>query len=149
MKLYPVFFFLTIILNHNALKAQNLENYTWKNRILVINSSSIENPTFTKQNKALEKYSAEMAERKLMIFSVINKRVIITDFTKKAETHKKMDLNKSLSAMLDDSADFEVLLIGLDGGIKLKKKHPITAEHLFEVIDAMPMRQSEMRRKKQ
>jgi len=36
-----------------------------------------------------------------------------------------------------------VVLIGKDGGEKLRSAQPITAERLFATIDAMPMRQSE------
>ena len=41
---------------------------------------------------------------------------------------------------------FAVLLIGKDGGVKLRSARPLDAETLFETIDAMPMRQAEMRR---
>ena len=38
---------------------------------------------------------------------------------------------------------FGVVLIGKDGGVKLRSGVPIAAGQLEEVIDAMPMRQSE------
>ncbi len=41
---------------------------------------------------------------------------------------------------------FAVLLIGKDGGVKLRSAAPLAAGTLFETIDAMPMRQAEMRR---
>ena len=41
---------------------------------------------------------------------------------------------------------FVVLLIGKDGGVKLRSAGPLAAGTLFETIDAMPMRQAEMRR---
>ena len=41
---------------------------------------------------------------------------------------------------------FAVLLIGKDGGVKLRSAVPLTTTTLFETIDAMPMRQAEMRR---
>ncbi len=42
---------------------------------------------------------------------------------------------------------FAVLLIGKDGGVKLRSAEPVRPERLFATIDAMPMRQDEMRRR--
>lgn len=36
-----------------------------------------------------------------------------------------------------------VLLIGLDGEVKLRQSHAATNEQLFSLIDAMPMRRAE------
>jgi hypothetical protein len=41
--------------------------------------------------------------------------------------------------------DFTVILLGKDGGEKLRSRHPISLETLRSTIDAMPMRQDEMR----
>ena len=41
---------------------------------------------------------------------------------------------------------FAMILIGKDGGEKLRSADPIPAERLFATIDAMPMRRDEMRR---
>jgi len=46
---------------------------------------------------------------------------------------------------IDENKYYENLLIGKDGGVKLKSDAPISNEKLFETIDAMPMRQREMR----
>ena len=40
---------------------------------------------------------------------------------------------------------FVLILIGKDGGEKMRKEQPIQAATLFSTIDAMPMRQAEMR----
>ena len=40
--------------------------------------------------------------------------------------------------------DFQIILIGKDGEIKLRRPHPITAEDLNRQIDRMPMRRREM-----
>ena len=44
------------------------------------------------------------------------------------------------------SLPFTVILVGKDGGNKLKSYTPIGLTKLFDTIDAMPMRQSEMKR---
>ena len=43
------------------------------------------------------------------------------------------------------TGDFAVLLIGKDGGVKLRSDVPLTADRIFATIDSMPMRQREMR----
>jgi hypothetical protein len=44
--------------------------------------------------------------------------------------------------------EFEVILIGKDGTVKLRSKAAVSTSALFQLIDAMPMRQEEMREKK-
>ena len=45
--------------------------------------------------------------------------------------------------------EFEVFLLGLDGGIKLRQQEIVKTEKLFSLIDGMPMRKAEIRRKDQ
>ena len=42
---------------------------------------------------------------------------------------------------------FQLILIGLDGGVKLRKTKYITAGEIFSVIDGMYMRRKEIERK--
>ena len=44
--------------------------------------------------------------------------------------------------------DFLVILLGKDGGEKIRSNKPVTLEMLTEIIDAMPMRQDEMKQQK-
>jgi hypothetical protein len=52
---------------------------------------------------------------------------------------------KGIKPMLNANEAFEIILIGLDGGIKLRKNDIVSREELFSIIDAMPMRRNEMR----
>ena len=47
---------------------------------------------------------------------------------------------------IDTAASFTFLLIGKDGGEKLRSATLVTAEKLFAIIDAMPMRKAEMKK---
>lgn len=40
-------------------------------------------------------------------------------------------------------AQFRVILVGKDGGVKLSSPSPVTAATLFSLVDAMPMRRQE------
>jgi len=44
---------------------------------------------------------------------------------------------------------FSIMLIGLDSGIKLQKNELLRSKALFDKIDSMPMRQSELRNKEE
>ena len=58
------------------------------------------------------------------------------------------NLSYELSFVLNEKEDFEVILIGLDGGIKLQRTKILTKEDLFKITDSMPMRRDELTRKK-
>ena len=47
-----------------------------------------------------------------------------------------------------DLDTFGVWLVGKDGGTKLSETKPVTTEKFFSLIDAMPMRRAEMRRRR-
>jgi hypothetical protein len=44
---------------------------------------------------------------------------------------------------------FMLILLGKDGGIKLKRNDRVKLEEIFSLIDSMPMRKDEMRQKGQ
>jgi hypothetical protein len=45
------------------------------------------------------------------------------------------------------SAAFSVVLIGKDGGEKLRRSTPLAPADLFAIVDVMPMRQAEMKKR--
>ena len=44
---------------------------------------------------------------------------------------------------------FALILLGKDGGIKLKRNDRVKLDEIFALIDSMPMRKDEMRQKGQ
>jgi hypothetical protein len=46
-----------------------------------------------------------------------------------------------------DKLQFAVILIGKDGYEKFRSNKPVSVEQLFSIIDAMPMRRSEMNKR--
>lgn len=75
-------------------------------------------PALIHQRTLVDAARAGMAERDLVLIEIIGKR-----------------------------PHFEAVLVGKDGGEKLHSATPITAERLFETIDAMPMRRQELRQR--
>ncbi|MCR9203572.1 MAG: DUF4174 domain-containing protein [Halobacteriovoraceae bacterium] len=43
--------------------------------------------------------------------------------------------------------DDQFLLIGLDGGVKARSNNPFERKEIYGLIDSMPMRQSELKKK--
>jgi hypothetical protein len=80
------------------------------------------------QLSLLKQDSIGMAERDLVIITV----------EKEAE-YKKYNVAPN---------QFTLLLIGKDGGEKLRSTKPVEVETIFRLIDSMPMRQAEMSNKK-
>lgn len=49
---------------------------------------------------------------------------------------------------IDPTKNFTFILVGRDGGEKFRSNKFVTADQLFALIDAMPMRKNEMRKSK-
>ena len=132
--------FIVIIAFFTSLSmySQELQDYKWKNRIILIISSSEKSEIFNKQINALEEDHTALEERKLILFKILPSKFKIN------LEEWKQDSNL-YDAYNPDKEDFKIILIGLDGGIKLNKDSFKSRSELFALIDGMPMRQAELR----
>tara|TARA_R100000655_G_scaffold50812_2_gene88419 strand:+ start:997 stop:1275 length:279 start_codon:yes stop_codon:yes gene_type:complete len=89
--------------------------------------------------------SNKLSERKLVVIQATKDRYKII-FPENSEW-----VSSSLKDVLNISTktEFEVFLLGLDGGIKLRQQEILQTEKLFSLIDGMPMRKAEIRREDQ
>lgn len=131
------------LLSSQLIISQNPSNLKWENRIVIVFTNSENSEKFLAQKNELIPEIKGFEERKLkLIHSTPEKFMqslpIASEWIEDAGIYKQM---------LDKEADFEVILIGLDGGIKLRQKEILESNHLFSLIDSMPMRQAEMRKK--
>ncbi|MCP4884145.1 MAG: DUF4174 domain-containing protein [Flavobacteriales bacterium] len=129
------------------LNGQNLEQHEWNDRILIVKAESEASKTYQNQIEELRNSSSALKERKLMIYQVIGNKYELVDYDNpeiigSGEVSNQMNVN-----ILNKKIPFEIILIGLDGGIKLKKSDIIRKEELFNLIDSMPMRSSELSNK--
>ncbi len=121
---------------------QDLSTHRWENRLLIILSTSKDNPKYKQQILEFEGSPMKMKERKLLVYQVTPKA-----YRKGLDEHTGWSEGDALfKKYKTENSDFEVILIGLDGGIKLRETTLITAEKLFALIDSMPMRSSELRK---
>ncbi|WP_296701551.1 DUF4174 domain-containing protein, partial [Algoriphagus sp.] len=92
----------------------------------------------------LKKHEKGLEERRLVIYQV--KSGQIKQGLDHEDIWKKTD--ESFRKIQKKDTQFEVILLGLDGGVKLRKNELLTSEALFRTIDQMPMRRSEIKTKK-
>jgi hypothetical protein len=129
------------------LYGQELEGYKWKKRILIIETPDKTNVKYTSQINELVNLEKDLLDRKLVITEIVENKYKTTNYSleQNDEEWKKLDGRGVLSR--NKIEDFKVILIGLDGNIKLEKREILRKEELFEIIDSMPMRISELRNK--
>lgn len=138
------FLLLTIIFSSNTMNAQILDDYQWQNRIVLIISNDENAAKYQEQLAIFQSNTEGLDDRKLLIGKVMPKRYSLglenLDWIDSTELYREFSAKKT---------DFEVILIGLDGGVKLRQAEVLSLEKLFSTIDVMPMRRAELKRKKQ
>ncbi len=119
--------------------SQDLKKHQWKNRLLLVFSDDRNSDIFKEQINILSKDKEGLLERKLIIYQ-FSKDKFTTDFNSKWYPAKKLTKKYRSKNMT-----FEVVLIGLDGGIKLRQTKLVSLDKLFTLIDGMPMRRNELK----
>jgi hypothetical protein len=113
-----------------------LDEYQWENRILLVFADSRSSKNYEHQNKELDGHAEGFKERDLKIFH------LFTDDEQQVNQKKTQALYTEYEVA---QGEFTVILIGKDGTEKLRTSELLEVKKLFSVIDAMPMRQREMR----
>ena len=121
----------------------DLSQFQWKNRLLFLFAPNHSHPLFDGLQKSIANQQAEVADRDLVIFEILESG------TSRMDTR---DLDPQVAQSLRDKFDvspgrFALILVGKDGGVKLKRQEQTQLEDIFALIDAMPMRMQEMRQK--
>ena len=138
---------LTILSIGNRRIAQAIEidlsQFHWKNRLLFLFAPNRSHPIFNTLHKSFAAQKEAVEDRDLVIFEVLESGPSIMN-TDILDSQTAQYLRKKLDV---PRGEFTVVLIGKDGGIKLKRQGKIKLEDIFALIDSMPMRQEEMRQK--
>ena len=125
-----------LLANQEILALEGIEELEWNNRIILIHSGDESNEIIDR----LKHYHHEIKDRHIYWF-VLSNQVIHTNYE---DTLSENLYNKTLKVYFQDN-EFNILLIGKDGGIKQEQK-TLDLEKIFALIDTMPMRQQEMLR---
>lgn len=128
------FYLLFAICGPYAMNAQELGDYRWQYRILLLMDPN-GSPGCEEQLKSLRSHTKALQQRDILLFVFDGKALL--------DQHRK---KLPVGIREIPSPSFEgVILIGKDGSVKLKKKFPVSPEFIFERVDAMPMRRAEIR----
>ena len=123
----------------------DLTQFQWKNRLLFIFAEDDSHPLYKDLQSQIVAQQAEVNDRDLIVFELpaqgparMNTRFL---------NQKEADSIRDHFAVPGNA--FSLILVGKDGGIKLKRSDQVDLREVFGLIDSMPMRQREMRQKSQ
>ena len=144
LKGFKISFLLSLIMAQSQIFSQDLAHHRWQHRLLIIKTDRAKMNLYEQQLKILGGAAEGLKERKLKIYRVKNGqyRVGLKDRTQ----WQKLRAG-GLKRVCRFDSTFEIILIGLDGGVKLRQGRILRIEDLFGIIDAMPLRQSEIGKK--
>ena len=121
----------------------DFEQFKWKKRLLLVFAPDSSHPLFESLQRDLSTRKHEVDDRDLVIFKILGVGM---------STMGDSELDPHTAASLRERFDispkaFSLMLVGKDGGIKLRRNDPVNLEEIFRLIDSMLMRQGEMRQK--
>lgn len=143
MKKYLLLFGFFVMLKFSD--AQTLDPHLWKDRVILLFTASRQDAFYQKQTHILTEKTEEVTERALKIYTILpggGTRPGGGGFSAGPARHLYSTYG------VTPGKGFTFVLIGKDGTEKLRKEEPVTARELFALIDSMPMRRAEMRRKR-
>lgn len=119
----------------------DLSSYQWKNRLLMLFAPSEDVPMYQSFTKQLQIRIQDVRDRDLVtlhLFESGEGRLDVLPLHKEQvlSLRKRFSINKGQCT---------VILIGKDGEVKFREQLPVDLSDILATIDAMPMRQREIR----
>ncbi len=147
MKAFTIPFTILILLMILAPKntmPMDFDQFQWKKRLLFLFAPDASHPIFRNLNSEIKKQKAEVEDRDLVVFEVLEKGP-----SRMGRTQLDRQVADSMrNRFKAPQQKFTLILVGKDGGVKMRRHDPANLKEVFELIDSMPMRQNEMRQKK-
>ena len=131
MKTHSLLLFLSLFMVSDDIT--RLDDLKWKNRVILFFPAQGKQEVFQ-----VDSLSDEFEERKLAYF-VFNDSVVSNVEFSFSEAY----ISALKKPYLLGSKNECWVLIGLDGGVKVRRESKVNWKEIFGYIDAMPMRQSE------
>lgn len=130
--------FVLVLFSTMITWSQKVSSYRWSNRVLMVLSENPGSAQVKLQMSLFADQSEALDERKLIILQVFPDYYLkgSDNFIRRNDSQLYFDYKTT-------ETPFEVVLIGLDGGLKFQKKEVVFPADLYAVIDAMPMRRAE------
>lgn len=121
--------------------SMDLARFEWKNRLLLIFAPDDMHPHYERIGAEINAQSAEIRDRDLVVFEIFDK-----DPSKmNASPLSPADVNALRMHFGISRQKYALILVGKDGGVKLKRDNRVPLSEIFKLIDSMPMRKNEMR----
>ena len=140
MRIFTILFLLMIYAPLWAQDATSvMQAFAWKQRVLLLFTADSKNSRYLEQNNILANVPDALAERDMVIVRALANSPLVIDNVPQPIASQAFYEYYNV-----EPDQFRVILIGKDSTIKLKQDRPVSAGTLFELIDAMPMRQYEM-----
>jgi len=124
---------------------QDLNDHNWKNRVLIVKTLNSDSEKFNEQLNEFKNSNLELKERKIVLYKIVQDEFSSINFITNDSVNSRKVSEITTQNILYQKEDFEVILVGLDGGLKLKQGDVLLKEELFRIIDSMPMRKNEIR----
>ena len=121
----------------------DFDKYRWKNRLVLIFAASTEDSSYQRQKNEFEGKLDELEDRDVIVIELLEAGRRTMGELPLTNTQQSF-LRTEFEVPVDD---FAFILIGKDGTVKLRSKQTVLSGDLFALIDSMPMRKEEMRRK--
>jgi hypothetical protein len=121
--------FVALALSLSIMNAKNLDDLRWKKRVVLIYAPEGSEKQLDRQQELLRSHHSEMAARDVT-------QIVLRNGAENAKLVDRFKLS---------GRGFTLLLIGKDGGEKLRSHEVVAPERICRLIDSMPMRQEEMR----
>ena len=112
-----------------------LKPFQWKARVLVVSAPSHLDAQFEAQQRCLVQDPGGQLDRELLVLRLVD------------DSHPEIDARAVRERLSMPPDRFEVVLVGKDGTIAMRRNHPMDLDELFARIDAMPMRREELRKR--
>ena len=125
--------------------SMDLDQFKWKNRLLFIFAPHDGDSFFRALQSEISTQQGKVSERDLVVFKIFENGPSFMETTRIAPQPAAAIRDKFEAPV----GRFTCVLVGKDGGIKLRQNAQIKLADIFALIDAMPMRQQEMRQKSQ
>ncbi len=118
-----------------------LSDYQWQHRILLVFAPSTDSSHYRQQMQAWQADAAGTDDHHLKLVQILG--------TGESQVDGRSLSSASVEGLRQQFGitpeEFAVILVGKDGTEKQRSQTPIDSTMLFRTIDAMPMRQQEMR----
>lgn len=122
----------------------NLSDRRWQHRIVLIFAPSEREPAYQQQMQQWKAHSEGIHDRDLKLVEVLG----IGESRVDGQPIAPLSADRLRQQFGVTPEEFAVVLVGKDGTEKQREQAPVDPTVLFRTIDAMPMRQQEMRSRK-